>query len=76
MTDAGLPGNFSQAQSGNAVPGKDLDPCLDQGIFQVTVMIIFARHDEILGVNLDTVKMLPYNLYSVKIQSEVPYGTI
>src|ERR1700690_4218519 len=30
-------------------------------------MIVFTRHNEILDLKLDDVKILPYNLYNVKI---------
>jgi hypothetical protein len=45
-----------------------VDARLDEGVFQVTVVVVFTWHREILDANLDAVKMMAYNLYIVKMQ--------
>lgn len=47
VADAGFARRFAQAQPANAFSGQDIDPGLDQGIFQIAVVVGFVGYSKI-----------------------------
>ena len=64
-SDPGLLRHLAQTQASQAFACQNLRPGFDQSVFKVTMVVGGGCHKAVLRLNLNTVKMASYNLYTV-----------